>query len=1319
MATTLNTNSAPFNDSINKIVPIIMNICSILYNNSLLLQGMISNITELCHILNEIKLPLKSLYRFLIKNKFYDNEVYKLLQLIFNSLQLIHINIINKSLNSIHSSSILNKIYHESIQLYRQLEDDINSFILLLKRFGIYTPNNLVNQINSPWKYPKASTELPTQNLWPMLFLPNRNMCHHPRVDLCRKVSELIRPFSKPQHICVVGQNSSAGMGRTEMILECTYRAIENGVFGVVFWIYCRSEASLISSFRLLASRIQSNDPSFIQSVESNDFTQFLSRISKNDLIDLVIKWIERLELPYMIIFEDVVDISIIKPTMFPRCGQGTILLLTYSLFLTKVKNILKHRPKVIEFQPLTTQEGILMCEDGFDSIDSIPRSDMLDLISHYDLNPAYVASAITVINCMRNQSFLEIGPREYLNKLATASEFQAKGHGTILSTSSNLKHVLLSYQAFQMQLSVAKDLNYSSNATIDKILELLSCISPDGIDLRLLLDWIRPSMITPPPKNSSTLWRPTPIQLSASLSETQNPLDIVFRDDTEILLTVHSLLPRLVQSTGEYSYLWQINRTISDIEQFCQFLSKLWNKDIPIQSLNYDKPCKTSQVIADLNLCFQSLTSDLLWLQYIDHISCKRFLGIHIGDDCDLQVQDKLMFVISPLLATGILHIQHHLTSSAVVDSQSANTSQRSHSSSLLLGIHSSVQQAITHQLQITSKDESVSKDVIRFLYGYFLAPTEENWVDTPINKDTLLPHVISVVLKTTTDFTICLKLCIAAYEYSFERELFTTAYILSQRILDLLVTLHEENKFTLTKWKYRTAYSCYKSENYYEANKLYLETLDSYCTLSNNIMNDIMIAKLYLELSDINLYLNNYDNAAIHLISMSKIWFTLNLLENNNQNNKKYYNEIIQFYKKIINIKILSKNYQQAQEYCSQGIEFLTSNVGYQSKEVASLLLIHGDILMKLNKFHESKIILEDALKIYQNTSSTSSSDDSTSSSTLTILEIPSLLYSLSICCNRCEDLSQTKYYLNQTLDLITTLLLQYTSSGASAGTSTSTSNILQLYQLKIECLKELSIINSDEGISDDAISQVQEVYSLTKQLYGNTSHETAMALCLIGKIYKKFIKYLESEKIFYEVLKISEKCLTYDASIEALNNLADIYFSQSKYIETEQYLNKALTRLREIQHDNDNIEITQYINNLIAQQLCTLAELKKEINDYEKSRQYYEGALLILKTTYGTQHTSVAQVLEMLADLFIERGEERMGKRYRDEAMCIYRGLQNEGNSDTSTSMTMEMTSENIGTKNDTSVNDSTTTLGGLAALLSTEERYDDVIPLQEKV
>jgi tetratricopeptide (TPR) repeat protein len=468
------------------------------------------------------------------------------------------------------------------------------------------------------------------------------------------------------------------------------------------------------------------------------------------------------------------------------------------------------------------------------------------------------------------------------------------------------------------------------------------------------------------------------------------------------------------------------------------------------------------------------------------------------------------------------------------------------------------------------------------------------------------------------------------------------------------------------------------------------------------------------------------------------------------------KYQNEIINFYQKMTKVKMLSGNYPHGMEYCRLGLDHLISTVGPHSHEVASLKASLAEILMRLQRHSEAKVIYEESLQIYQ-----------TLHPDLVHVEVPSLLYSLYLCATQIANTStvsgsggggldqnedegrnaemtrQTEHsYLHLSLEIIEKLF-ETTITSVDC-----TSKTIKLKEMKAICLRELSLLLVDSDSrhqkAQEAIDSAQQAHQLIHQIYGINSHEAALALCHIGKIYKKLIKYSEAAKLFHEVIMISEKCLRNDAAIEALNHLADINFAQSKYIETEQYLNKALAYLRQRQYLYDDQEAGSSLssfenqfqsghmllspqsemrmssqqegNSLIAQQLCTLGDLKRETNEYEKSRQYYEGALLILKTTYGVQHTSVAQVLEMLSELFIERGEGRIGRRYHDEALGIYQTLQSGEHY--SGFQEAEDTEEKTKSVVEAAGN-STTTLGGLAALISAEEKYDDIIPLPEKV
>jgi tetratricopeptide (TPR) repeat protein len=249
-------------------------------------------------------------------------------------------------------------------------------------------------------------------------------------------------------------------------------------------------------------------------------------------------------------------------------------------------------------------------------------------------------------------------------------------------------------------------------------------------------------------------------------------------------------------------------------------------------------------------------------------------------------------MHVISPLIATGILKVQHHLgyldasnfqqassgESLSYPSSTTASASSRSsfNSSGLLLGLHSSKQSALSYEFQLSSREDSVIQNVVKFLYCYFFAPTEENWVETPMNKDTLLPHVISAVMKSSTDFLISYELCSAAYSYAYQRGLYSSAYLLGRRALELSLTLLM-SPVQVSEWRYNIASCCFQAENFLEAEELYREALEAYRLLSDDVTEDVMIAKIYSEMSDLQLSLNNYEKASLHLVSMSEIWFTL----------------------------------------------------------------------------------------------------------------------------------------------------------------------------------------------------------------------------------------------------------------------------------------------------------------------------------------------------------------------------------------------------------------------------------------------------------
>jgi hypothetical protein len=225
--------------------------------------------------------------------------------------------------------------------------------------------------------------------------------------------------------------------------------------------------------------------------------------------------------------------------------------------------------------------------------------------------------------------------------------------------------------------------------------------------------------------------------------------------------------------------------------------------------------------------------------------------------------------------------------------------------------------------------------------------------WIDIPIN---LLPHVISAVLKSSTDFRICRKLCLNT---SLNADSLVLLSLWDNGSLISFSLFVRKRNSRLHSGNIRR-FCCYRSGNYLEANTLSLKALELLQKESKDVTRDVMIAKLFAEMFDINLSLNNFDAAVLHLISMSDIWFTLSSSppplaapssdtqqqeaeeeeeEEEEQekisqlsqpqpqlssSSKKCQREIIEF-EKMTTIKMLSKNCHQAIEFCELGLDLM----------------------------------------------------------------------------------------------------------------------------------------------------------------------------------------------------------------------------------------------------------------------------------------------------------------------------------------------------------------------------------------------------------
>lgn len=420
-------------------VKVLMDYAAILFTQASSLASSMIHMSELLSILRDLKEPLKQAFQY-VKNRISaDVELHNVFQKLMVALQVVEEEILQKV--KWKNSIDLLALDASMAPHIKQLEHEVSSLIFFLKRIGMYTPSAHTTAMNnsimyhSSWALSRPTSEHnPSEgSLWPLLFLPDRSMSYLPREELMLKTIAMMQPAKKPTHVCVVNKGGYGGLGRTQLILEAAYQSIEKGSFGVIFWLSCLTEASLITSYRKIARKISKIDPNFSDSLESvigeNNFHHCTNDLLSSDstlhvpfsanaykqheiLISLVVSWLSKVPMPYLLVYDNADDPSFISSKMFPLIGQGSIVLITGFSHISRWTTLLQTRPKAVELTTLSFAEGIHMSECGLDTstYHQTDKEKIIELLKYFHHSPAEFCNAILTINCMRNSAFVNIG---------------------------------------------------------------------------------------------------------------------------------------------------------------------------------------------------------------------------------------------------------------------------------------------------------------------------------------------------------------------------------------------------------------------------------------------------------------------------------------------------------------------------------------------------------------------------------------------------------------------------------------------------------------------------------------------------------------------------------------------------------------------------------------------------------------------------------------------------------------------------------------------------------------------------------------------
>jgi CHAT domain-containing protein/Tfp pilus assembly protein PilF len=232
----------------------------------------------------------------------------------------------------------------------------------------------------------------------------------------------------------------------------------------------------------------------------------------------------------------------------------------------------------------------------------------------------------------------------------------------------------------------------------------------------------------------------------------------------------------------------------------------------------------------------------------------------------------------------------------------------------------------------------------------------------------------------------------------------------------------------------------------------------------------------------------------------------------------------------------------------------------------------------------------------------------------------------------------------------------------------------------------LNMLGLLDEDQEKFSDAEALYQRALSIFISTQGQQSANVASILNNLANLYRVQSRYADAEKLFVQALSIHEKVLgANDPTVAAdANNLALCYATEGKYTDAEPLYERAIA-IDEKQNQPDSSVTKEMIN---------LADLyQKEGKDNDAEQLFLKALALDLKT-YGNEHPTIANDLNLLSGAYMDEGKYSVAEPIILRAMAI---------------------DQKVSSPDSAAI---ATDLGNLAVLYRNEGRYAEAEPLFQR-
>ena len=190
--------------------------------------------------------------------------------------------------------------------------------------------------------------------------------------------------------------------------------------------------------------------------------------------------------------------------------------------------------------------------------------------------------------------------------------------------------------------------------------------------------------------------------------------------------------------------------------------------------------------------------------------------------------------------------------------------------------------------------------------------------------------------------------------------------------------------------------------------------------------------------------------------------------------------------------------------------------------------------------------------------------------------------------------------------------------------------------------DSLVALGLLRKDQGKLDEAERLVRQGLEMNQRSQSVPSPDaaradTARAMVALGSVLEVRAKYDQAQQTLEAAMKLQpQNADATGETAENLTELANVYFYQGQYDQSEKLNNEALAIDQRLFGDR---------NPAVAQELTNLGAIEMNRGNYPASERYYRRALAITEGWYGSDHPETAANLTALAQplTFDKKGQE----------------------------------------------------------------------------